>query len=278
MWKNRTNDQHVHSSEVPFLQVEQLSHSFGENLALDQLQFTIQKGEVIGLVGPNGAGKSTLLQLLAGILPVQQGKILFYGTEPNKHLCIGYIPQRPSIRWNFPITVNEMVMMGRVRKIPFFRLPTSKDWSIVRQALETVQLESFASKPIDALSGGQLQRLFLARALAQEAELLLLDEPLNHLDQSSRKLFLQTLQQIHSSGTTIILALHDLIIASKYCNRVMVLNQRIFAFGTPKQVLSDTTFYQAYPTHFSSFQAFHASLLLDDSCHSLEDSDDEPVS
>lgn len=269
-WFRNRPTVHHHSQSASFLKVEHLTHTFENKIALENLQFEIYQGEAIGLVGPNGAGKSTLLQLLAGILPIQQGTIRYFGDDPIQHLCIGYIPQRPTLNWNFPITVSEMVMMGRIRKIGMFRKPNSSDWEKVKNALTTVQLEDMMNKPISHLSGGQQQRLFLARALAQEAELFLLDEPFNHLDVPSRNLFLSVMDQIHSLGATIVIALHDLELASKHCNRIMVLNRRIFAFGTPQEVLTSATFQAAYHSQVYTFQTPNNTFVIDDACHPNE--------
>lgn len=267
---DRTKFDHVHSPNVPFLRVNHLHFSFQGIIALEDLNFEWKKGERIGIVGPNGAGKSTLLQVLAGILSVPKGMVQYYGGEPTSHFCIGFVPQRTTVNWNFPLTVGEMVLLGRTEKIGTMRFPKKIDWEKVHYALELVKLQEKLNHPISALSGGQQQRLFLARAIAQEAELLLLDEPFNHLDEPSKEDILSILYQIHQEGITIATALHDLSIATSHCDKVMLLNRRLFGFDHPTNVLNADLLRQTYGSHLHSIVTQQETLTIEDCCHTDE--------
>ena len=145
--------------------------------ALDKITFQAELGEQIAIIGPNGAGKSTLLKVAAGLLKPDSGSVKMFGYTPDCHICIAYVPQRNEIDWQFPVTVFDVVMMGRTRQIGLMRRPSKQDREIVYTSLERVQMAHLAHKQIGELSGGQQQRVFIARALALEANLLLMDEP-----------------------------------------------------------------------------------------------------
>ena len=165
----------------------------------DDISFDLWPGERVAVVGPNGAGKSTLLKVVAGILAPSNGRADVYGYGAGGHICIGYVPQRSNVDWTFPVSVADVVMMGRVAKIGILRQAGRGDWQRVQDALAQVGMEEFAKRQIGELSGGQQQRVFIARALAQEAELLLMDEPLTGLDIPSQEAIFGILDQLEAA-------------------------------------------------------------------------------
>jgi manganese/iron transport system ATP-binding protein len=214
--------------------------------ALKNISFAVDRGRRVAIVGPNGAGKSTLFKLIIGQLRPAQGQVHIFGHGPEEHICVGYVPQRSHIDWTFPVTVSDVIMMGRVGKIGFFRWPGRRDKEIVTRALERVQAGHLAHKQIGELSGGQQQRVFIARALAQEAELLLLDEPLTGLDVPSQEAIFEILDGVQADDVTVLLATHDLSLAAEQFDHILLLNQKIIAYDRPTAVLTTDHLLQAY--------------------------------
>ncbi len=248
--------QHDHAQ--PILDVRQLTVRYNGRAALDQLTFHLHAGERVAVVGPNGAGKSTLFKVVAGALSASQGEIRIFGSQPSGHVCIGYVPQRNHVDWRFPVSVEDVVMMGRIAKIGLFGWPRPIDRQRVQAALETVHLAPLAKRQIAQLSGGQQQRMFIARALAQEAELMLMDEPLTGLDSPSQEDLLTLLDELKAQNVTLLVATHDLQQAASHFERVMLLNRRIIAFGTPAQTLTSE--------HLASAYGEGALQLIGDAC------------
>jgi manganese/iron transport system ATP-binding protein len=248
-----------HETEAPTLRLNNISTGYipgtmnttGNriSLALENISFEIARGHRVAVVGPNGAGKSTLFKLIVGIIKPQSGTIQIYGSEPGAHICIGYVPQRSVIDWSFPVTVEDVVMMGRVGKIGLFRRPKRQDWQVVHASLKRVGAREIAKTQIGELSGGQQQRVFIARALAQEAELLLMDEPLSGLDVPSQNAIFEILESLRPDGVTVIIATHNLDLAAGHFDRVMLLNRSIIAFDKPTAVFSTENLVQAYGGH-----------------------------
>lgn len=220
-----------------------------DNLALADISFTVKVGERIAVVGPNGAGKSTLFKLIAGTLKARRGVVQVYGRVPDRHICIAYVPQRSQIDWSFPVTVEDVVMMGRVGQIGLFRRPGRRDREIVRASLERVRGLHLARRQIGELSGGQQQRVFIGRALAQQAELLLLDEPFAGLDVPTHEAIFEILDSLRADSVTVLIATHDLSLAAERFDKIMLLNKRIIAFGQPAAVLQTNHLLQAYGGH-----------------------------
>lgn len=223
-----------------------LSPGVGPRHALEGITFRVARGERVAVVGPNGAGKSTLFKIIAGTLRPERGQVTVYGHGPAGHICIAYVPQRNQVDWNFPVTVEDVVMMGRVGQIGLLRRPGKGDWAIVRAALGRVGAADLAHHRIGELSGGQQQRVFLARALAQQAELLLLDEPLNGLDVPTQEAIIGILDDLRAGGVTVLLATHDLDMAAERFDRIMLLNRRIIAFESPAAALRAENLLTAY--------------------------------
>ena len=214
--------------------------------ALEALTCRAERGERVAVVGPNGAGKSTLFHVIAGVLPPDRGRVSVYGHGPAGHICIAYVPQRNQVDWSFPVTVEDVVLMGRVGQIGLLRRPGRADRAAVAAALGRVGAADLARRRIGELSGGQQQRVFLARALAQQAELLLLDEPLNGLDAPSQEAIVGILDDLRRDGVTVLLATHDLDLAAARFDRIMLLNRRIVAFEPPTTALRAENLLRAY--------------------------------
>ncbi|MCB0019566.1 MAG: metal ABC transporter ATP-binding protein, partial [Anaerolineales bacterium] len=236
----------IHHPDAPALEVRGVSVRYNGSPALDNVDFVANRGEQIAIVGPNGAGKSTLFGAIVGTIRPNQGTVKVYGSGPGQHICIGYVPQRTKIDWRFPVTVDEVVMMGRVGKIGWLRAPGRHDRELVRSSLAQVGMTDLAHRQIGELSGGQQQRIFIARALAQRADLLLMDEPLSGLDIPSQRALFDILASLKPDGVTVLVATHDLNLAAERFDRVMLLNRQIIAFGPPDQVLTSANLLAAY--------------------------------
>lgn len=235
-----------HEADQPILDVRHLTVRYNGRVALDDLTFHLHEGERVAVVGPNGAGKSTLFKAVSGVLPPTSGDVTIFGSQPGGHVCIAYIPQRSQVDWNFPVSVADVVMMGRSAKLGPLNWPHKRDWEHVQSALEIVELSNLASRQISQLSGGQQQRMFIARALAQEAELMLMDEPLTGLDTPAQEGLLNLLDTLQNQKVTVMVATHDLDQAARHFDRMMLLNQRIVAFGRPEKVLQTENLLRAY--------------------------------
>jgi manganese/iron transport system ATP-binding protein len=258
---------HVHhQQDQPILDVRKLNLRYNGHMALDQISFHLHAGERVAVVGPNGAGKSTLFKVIAGVLAPTSGQVNVYGSGPSGHVCIAYIPQRSQVDWQFPVSVADVVMMGRSAKLRPLTWPSKKDWQLVRQALRTVELEDLAKRQIGQLSGGQQQRMFIARALAQEAELMLMDEPLAGLDAPSQEGLLSLLARLQQNGVTVMVATHDLQQAAQYFDRILLINRLIIAFGPAEQVLRPETLKQAYGRRLRLVEGDRGFFAMDDTC------------
>ena len=200
-YKNALPLTHVqHQEGTRLLEVSDLSVRYDGLTALENVSFALDAGQRLAVVGPNGAGKSTLFKVIAGVLPPSRGEVRIYGYQPGGHICIAYLTQRSLVDWDFPVSVADVVMMGRIGKLGLFRYPKKEDWAFVHQALESVGLADLSERQINELSGGQQQRMFIARALAQEAELMLMDEPFTGLDVKSEQDILQIMDDAAPAG------------------------------------------------------------------------------
>jgi ABC-type Mn2+/Zn2+ transport system ATPase subunit len=233
---------------------EKVSASYGGKLVLQELTFEIRAGEQVALVGPNGAGKTTLFKVIAGIIKPQSGLIRVHGHRPGSHICVAYLPQQNQVDLRFPVTVSEVVMMGRIREIGMFRWPRRKDWEIVDRALGRVGMLDQRSVHIGQLSTGEQQRTFLAQAIAQEAEIVLLDEPLAGLDVLSKDAILDILDDLKAHRVTVLVAMHDLSLASDRFEKVMLLNKVLIACGSPSEAFSPELLVEAYGGHLHLVQ------------------------
>ncbi len=235
------------------LQVEDLTVSYRRIPALHHVGFTVGCGNCVAVLGPNGAGKSTLLKALSGLLESETGKVRFHGREmrgANKEFA--YLPQREMVDWDFPTTVRGVVEMGRYLRVRWWRRFSKEDRAAVDAALEAVQLSPLQDRQISALSGGQQQRVFLARALAQEAHVLLLDEPFTGLDQPSQEALRAVFRQLRDQGKLLLISHHDLQSVPELFDRVLLLNGELIAEGTVAEAFTKGNLERTYGTRVFS--------------------------
>ncbi len=247
------------------LRVENVTVAYNGRVALRNATFTVLGGERVAVVGPNGAGKSTLFKAIVGLLPLQSGRVEIFGCDPRRERAsVGYVPQREDVDLTFPVTVNDVVMMGRVRHIGWLRRPSRRDREAVRWALEQVGLAELAKRPLGELSGGQVQRAFIARALAQEAPLLLMDEPFAGVDAVSEEAILHLLDRLRERQITVLLATHDLQMAAEWSDRVLLLNGEMVAYGPPAEVLCPDALRRVYGGQLTLWEHERGTLILGD--------------
>jgi manganese/iron transport system ATP-binding protein len=256
----------THDAHAPIVDVRDVNVSYGDRPALEQVSFQLRRGERIAVVGPNGAGKTTLFKLLAGLLDPDAGAVQIFGHGPRGHFCIAYVVQRNQVDWTFPVTVHEVVLMGRTREIGLFRRAKRKDHDFVRQCLDVVDMTKFADRRISELSGGQQQRVFIARALAQEAALLLMDEPFNGLDRNAQEGLLALIDQLGSRGVTLMVATHDLNLAAEHFDRVLLLNHRLVGIGTPDEVFTPARILEAFGASARTIPTKDGAVVISDGC------------
>lgn len=251
---------------APALEVSGLTVHYNGMLALEEVSCTIITGEQVAIVGPNGAGKSTLFKAIVGLLRPSAGTLRFFGATDAEPGLIAYVPQRSQVDWRFPVSVADVVMMGRIGRVGLLRQPGARDRAIVAEALDLVHMGHLARRQIGELSGGQQQRVFLARALAQEARILLLDEPLSGLDLRSQELLLEALHDLRDRDVTVLTALHDLQLAARYFDRVMLLNRRLIGLGTASEVFTPPRLVEAYGSHLHLAVTQDGILTVADTC------------
>ncbi|MBN1425375.1 metal ABC transporter ATP-binding protein [Candidatus Fermentibacteria bacterium] len=248
------------------LAMKEATVRLGDIVALQSVTLTLHQGEQVAVVGPNGAGKSTLLKTIAGLLQPSSGSVLVYGHRPPGHICIAYLPQRNVVDWAFPVTVGDVVMMGRIGRLGLFRRPSRHDHMIVAGCLNTVGLSDLLGQRIAELSGGQQQRMFIARALAQEAGLMVMDEPLTGLDATSQEAILDLLAEFPRRNVATVVTNHDLTMSSQRFDRIVLLNSRVIADGPPEKVLTEKNLLAAYGSHVHRIHDAREPLAVSDSC------------
>ena len=225
---------------APALQVEHLGVRYREVTALVDTSLTLEPGRVCGLVGMNGSGKSTLFKSIMGVVRHETGSIRIFGGPPEKarkDAAVSYVPQSETVDWTFPISVREVVMMGRYGTQNWMRTPRARDRDAVAAALARVELTELADRQIGQLSGGQRKRAFVARAIAQEASLLLLDEPFAGVDKRTEATITRLLRELTSAGASVLISTHDLRALPDLCDEAILLHQRVLMHGTPREVL-----------------------------------------
>ena len=238
------------SASAPVVEVQDVWAGYDGHAALEGVTFTIERGCLAGLVGPNGSGKSTLLRVILGLHGSRRGQVLIYGSRgrPNQGR-IGYMPQSELVEWGFPVTVFDVVLMGRYGRIGLLRRPGRADREVAMAALERVRLADRAGRRIGELSGGEQRRALIARALAQEADLLLLDEPLAGLDATAQHDLLRLFEELRKEGKTLFVATHDLSCVAADFDHAVLLNRRVIAFGRPADVFTEELLNAAFQRH-----------------------------
>jgi ABC-type Mn2+/Zn2+ transport system ATPase subunit len=234
----------------PAISVHNLTFGYNGTPALEDLTFDVPAGSLVGLAGPNGSGKSTLLKTLLGLLRPGRGRIEVFG-RPVAAMRgrIGYAPQAELVDWSFPATVADIVMMGRYGRIGLLRRPKAADRDAVGSALRDVGLTDLAARQIGELSGGQQRRMLIARALAQQTDLLLLDEPMAGLDPTHQHDMLALFESLRTLGKTLLVATHDLSCVAACFDLALLLNRRVVAFGPPNEVFTPEILTEAFAEH-----------------------------
>lgn len=221
------------------LEFENVMVAYNGHPILDDLSFEVPHGAQVAVVGPNGAGKSTLFKALVGLLPLRKGQIRIHGLPIGQHKdCVAYIPQREEVDWRFPVTVEEVVMMGRFNNFGWLGKPAGEDHAAVLQSMGQLGITKLAKRSIGELSGGQQQRVFLARALAQEPHILLMDEPFTGVDVATQEATLALLDDLRTRSVTVMVSTHDLNMAAERFERILLLKRRLIAYGTREQVFT----------------------------------------
>jgi ABC-type Mn2+/Zn2+ transport system ATPase subunit len=221
------------------VQAQDLVVRYEDFVALDRVTFEVAAGEALGIIGPNGSGKSTLLKAIAGLVPVAAGSLRVLGGDP-RHIApgtIAYVPQVETVDWSFPATVWDVVAMGRFPRLRFWNRFGAADRAAVEGALNAVKMSALADRSIAELSGGQQQRVFVARALAQEPKLLLLDEPTTGVDAATEDALCKVVRGLVHAGLPVLMATHDLESVERWFDRLMVLDRRELAIGKPREVV-----------------------------------------
>jgi ABC-type Mn2+/Zn2+ transport system ATPase subunit len=273
--QHTSTDDCVDPSQV--MTVRNLSAGYNGHRTLDGINFEVHEGERVGVVGPNGAGKSTLFKALVGLLP-HHGAISIQGAScQQSHTMISYVPQREAIDWNFPATVWDAVMMGRARQIGYIRFPRGRDRRAVRSALERVGMWGFRKRQIGELSGGQRRRVFVARALAQEASVMLLDEPFSGIDAQAESEIFQVLDVLRDEGIAVLLATHNLVQAATHYDKLMLLRAgHMIAYGPPQTVYTPENLARTFGDRIALWQEGDQYVLVPDHpCHD-HDHHDQP--
>lgn len=233
--------------ENPVLEVHDLTVSYDKNPVLWNVDFSIPKGKLVGIIGPNGAGKSTMLKSVMGLVDKQSGYVKVFNKDlDDVREQISYVPQRESVDWDFPASVLDVVLMGRYGRRGLFKRITKEDKQIALDSLAKVNMQDYAKRQIAQLSGGQQQRVFIARSLAQQANLYLMDEPFAGVDASAESSILNLLQEMRAEEKTIMVVHHDLQSAYEYFDWVILLNMRLIASGPKEEVFTPELLQETY--------------------------------
>lgn len=229
------------------LSIHDLTVAYQRKPVIWDIDLNVPEGRLVGIVGPNGAGKSTLLKACLDLVPKTSGLVNVYG-KPYKEQrqLVGYVPQRESVDWDFPVSALDVVAMGTYRKLGWFRRVGAREKAKARAALEQVGIAEFAERQISQLSGGQQQRVFLARALVQDAQLYFMDEPFAAVDAATEQAIVELLKELRGQGKTCIVVHHDLATVSKYFDWLVLLNMRVVAEGPTKDVFNQENLHKTY--------------------------------
>ena len=238
---------HAAPAEAPAIEVNDLTVAYHEQPVLWDIDLAVPAGVLMAIVGPNGAGKTTLIKAILGLVKPAAGDILVHGRPyREQRRLVGYVPQRGSVDWDFPTTVLDVVMMGRYGALGWLRRPGRRERDLALAALEKVAMTAFADRQISQLSGGQQQRVFLARALAQDARVYLMDEPFQGVDAKTERAIVTLLQELRGQGRTVVVVHHDLQTVAEYFDWAMLVNVRRIAVGPVAEAFTEENLRVAY--------------------------------
>ena len=236
----------MHDTVEP-LEIHDLTVAYHRKPVLWGIDLVVPRGKLIGIVGPNGAGKTTLIKAVMGLVPISSGWVKIFGQPFKKSLRrVGYMPQRESVDWDFPVSVMDVVLMGRYGQLGLLKRPTRADREVARECLDKVHMLPFANRQISNLSGGQQQRVFLARALTQQSDLYFMDEPFAGVDAATESAIITVLRELREQNKTVLVVHHDLPSAREYFDMLVLLNMRLIAFGPTKEVFRPDLLQQTY--------------------------------
>lgn len=252
---------------MPRLEVHDLDVAYATGvLAMEDASFILEGGTICALAGPNGAGKSTLFKAIMGVLAPRRGTIAINSLPVREALrkkLLAYVPQSEDIDWNFPVLVEDLVMMGRYGHMGLMRIASAADRRAVAEALERVDLGDYRKRQIGELSGGQKRRMFLARALAQEGSIILLDEPFTGVDVKTEESIVRLLAELRDEGRLMLVSTHNLGSIPDFCDRVILVNKRIVAAGSTAEVFNERNLWAAFGGVLRHFRLEGAELHED---------------
>ncbi len=233
-------------NQIP-IEIHDMTVAYHKKPVLWDIDLTLPEGQLIGVIGPNGAGKSTLIKSILELIPKASGWVKIYG-RPYREMrsLVGYVPQKESVDWDFPVNVREVVLMGLYGRLGWFRRPGKEETRLAEESLERVGMEDYSKRQISQLSGGQQQRVFLARALAQDAQIYLMDEPFAGVDASTEKAIIRLLNELKTKGKTVLVVHHDLQTIREYFDWLIMLNMRIIASGDVDAVYTKENLQRTY--------------------------------
>ena len=247
MMEHKSEHRNLSEGKTHPIEIRNLSVTYRTEPALWNIDLDLPEGNMIAIVGPNGAGKSTLIKAVMGLVPITAGKVNVYGKSYSKQRSkVAYVPQRGSVDWDFPTDALDVVEMGLYGKLGWLRRPNSHTREKARECLDKVGLGEYANRQIGQLSGGQQQRVFVARALAQDPQIYLMDEPLNGVDAVTEETILSILENLRKEGKTIVMVHHDLQTVDKYFDWVVMLNRSLVTTGPIKKVFTKDNLDKAY--------------------------------
>lgn len=249
------------------IDVENVTVAYHGKVALRNASLQLKAGTICGLVGMNGAGKSTLFKAMMGFVKPITGRVLINGLpirQVQKNNLVAYVPQAEEVDWDFPVSVHDVVMMGRYGYMNFLRIPRSIDKQAVRESLERVEMWQLRDRQIGELSGGQKKRTFFARALAQQGKVLLLDEPFAGVDIKTEKMMLNLLMAMRQAGYTILISTHDLASITTFCDRVILINRTILAYGDTADVFTEENLSRTFEGSIGDLSLVKNHLARDD--------------
>jgi manganese/zinc/iron transport system ATP- binding protein len=229
------------------VEVHDLTVAYQQKPVLYGVDLEVEEGSLVGIIGPNGAGKSTLIKAIMGMMKPVDGYVKVFGDKSRKALRrVGYVPQRESVDWDFPVTAMDVVLMGRFGHAGWFKRVSKRDRSFASECLEQMNMLPYANRQIGNLSGGQQQRIFLARALAQQSDLYLMDEPFEGVDAITEKAIVDLLKNLRNQGKTLMVVHHDLSTAKDYFDHLALLNLRLVAYGETEDVFTHDLLQRTY--------------------------------
>ncbi len=249
----------------PLLDIHDVTVAYHRRPVLWDIDLTLDEPRLVSVVGPNGAGKSTLIKAILGLIPLAGGSVRLFGSPIEAvRGRIGYVPQRESVDWDFPVDVLDVVLMGTYGKLGWFRRPGASERGLARDCLRKVGMESYEHRQIGQLSGGQQQRTFLARALAQQADVYFMDEPMAGVDAATEQTVFTLLQELRDQGKAVFVVHHDLRTVAQYFDHVVLLNMRLVASGPTAEVFTPENLQKTYGGRLSLLETAGDALRTQD--------------